>query len=176
VADARVQVDVATRLAEGVLLGLRGLAVADLRALLPAVIPTSDAAATCALRLIEAAEARHDPAGQSLPLHTAADQLHHAALGDRRQEHAALGHLLAAEAFHRAGEPERSGAEVAAALEGAHRLGHVWLQLAALAMLQSSGRGDESTRRREELLTEIGTALSDEPARQRLRARWSPAP
>ena len=174
-AEAIVQVDVAVRLAECLLLGLRGVSASGLRSLLPAVVEVSDTRAMRALSLIEAAEALSENDGPAAPLRAAAGQLVDAPLGYRREEHRAFGHLLAGEAARRAGDVAGHRSEMAAALEGSRRLGHVWLELVALSALERDGNAGDLRGRRSELLTRVGDALPDDHARGRLRARWGAA-
>jgi tetratricopeptide (TPR) repeat protein len=84
-------------------------------------------------------------------LHAGADALMDPHVGERRAVLRATGHWLRAEALQRQGEGRAAEQEALNALEGAHALGHVWLEAQLLDQLYR-WTGDRDYRARREAL------------------------
>lgn len=90
--------------------------------------------------------------------------------GRRRQTLHLVRDLYAAEAHRRAGDPGTGAALAREVADRARRLGHVWLELAALKGLAPADDG--ARRRHGELLARVAAQVPDGPARERLLAAW----
>jgi tetratricopeptide (TPR) repeat protein len=158
-------------MAEAAVYGLSPTVLKDVETSLYQVRPKDAAMTQRALRVCRGARAFRDRAAAPEHLMAAAAALRAPDLGPRRAVLRVLAARLAAEAHHRATQPDEARREAETGLADAVALRHVWLELHFRHFLTRQGRGAELYRER---LHELAERLASADERERFVEAWAP--